>query len=506
MHANSPPQLPNGLDQCHALIHALAGDIQDLHARIDYLTRRLFGPRAERFDPNQLHLFQNLEAPAPEALPVEKEVPSKSKRKGHGRKPLPKDLPRTRVEHDVTPEEKVCPGCGADKVRIGEEVSEQLDYIPASLHVIEHVCLKYACKNCQEHVVQGQKPAQPIEKGLAAPGLLAQVITSKYCDHLPLHRQEAIFARHGVELSRKTLCDWALQSAQVLRPVVDAMIARVLQSRVIHTDDTPVQVQEKGKKRRTHRAFLWVYAGDAEHPYTTYDFTWTRGREGPEHFLHYKDELRCYRGYLQADAYAGYDRLYRDRAIIEVGCWAHARRKYYDARMTEPVHAHEAMRRIKELYALEAEAKEAGGDATALYARREEYAKPKLEEFKQWVEETYSAVLPKSPIGKACAYTLNHWAALMRYLDDGRLAIDNNLAERAIRPLVVGRNNWLFAGSRRGGQAAATLYSLIQSAKRHGIDPFAYLRDLLTRIPTHPNSRIDELFPDRWKALAQEGQ
>ena len=506
MHAELPPQLPDDIEQCHALLRAQAETIQELSARMDYLVRRLFGTRSERFDPNQLHLFEHDVQDAPsEAPPEEEKAKPTAKPKGHGRKPLPKDLPRRRVEHDVAPEEKVCPECRRDKARIGEEVSEQLDYVPASLHVIEHVCLKYACKHCQEHVVQGHKPPQPIEKGLAAPGLLSHVITSKYCDHLPLHRQEAILARHGVELSRKTLCDWVLQCASVLRPVVDAMNERVLQSHVIHTDDTPVQVQVKGKKRKSHRAFLWVYAGDEQHPYTVYDFTWTRNREGPERFLHYDDAAQCYQGYLQADAYPGYDRLYRERPIIEVGCWAHARRKYYDARSTNPVPAHEAVRRIKEFYEVEALAKEAGDDAAALHARREEYARPKLEAFKQWVEETYIAVLPKSPVGKACAYTLNHWTALTRYLDDGHLAIDNNAAERAIRPLTIGRKNWLFAGSKRGGAAAATLYSLIQSAKRHQLDPFAYLRDLLTRIPTHPNNRIDELFPDRWKTLTQEG-
>lgn len=507
MHAESSLQLPNDLEQCHALLRAQAETIQELSARMDYLTRRLFGTRSERFDENQLNLFeQNLEQ-TPETAPVEEETPpSSAKRKGHGRKPLPKDLPRKRVVHDVKPEDKICPECQRDKALIGEEVTEQLDYIPASLHVIEHVCLKYACKPCQEHVVQAKKPAQPIEKGLAAPGLLSHVITSKYCDHLPLHRQEAILARHGVELSRKTLCDWVLQSAEVLGPVVDAMKEHVLLSHVIHTDDTPVQVQVKGKKRKSHRAFLWVYTGDAAHPYTIYDFTWTRSREGPELFLRYDDEEKCYQGYLQADAYAGYDRLYLNRPIVEAGCWAHARRKYYDARTTNAVLGHEAVRRIKEFYEIEALAKNAGDDAEALQARRDEDARPKLEDFKKWVEETYIAVLPKSPIGKACAYTLNHWTALNHYLDDGHLAIDNNAAERAIRPLTVGRKNWLFAGSKRGGHAAATLYSLIESAKRHGIDPFVYLRDLLTRIPTHPNRSIDELFPDHWKALAKNGE
>ena len=505
MRTEALSQLPKDLEQCHALIQAQAETIEQLASRVDYLVRRLFGPRSERMDPNQLALFAEAAQALPEVESAEAEdAKFPPKRKGHGRKPLPKDLPRKRVEHDVSPEQKVCPECGEDKSRIGEDVSEQLEYVPASLYVIEHVCPKYACKRCQEYVVQGVKPAQPIDKGLAGPGLLAHVITSKYADHLPLHRQEAILARHGVDLSRKTLCDWMLQCATVLEPVVAAMKKEVLRSPVIHTDDTPVQVQVPGKKRKSHRAFLWTYVGDSDHPYTVYDFTWTRSREGPEGFLGYADEERCYRGYLQADAYSGYDRLYASRLIVEVGCWAHARRKFYDARVSAPVLGHEAVRRIKEFYAVEARAKQAGDDAAARQARREEEAKPLLDDFHAWVQEAYATVLPKSPIGQACAYTLRLRAALTRYLEDGRLAIDNNMAERAIRPLCVGRKNWLFAGSKRGGHAAATLYSLIETAKRHQLDPFAYLRDLLTRIPTHPNRRIHELTPDHWKALAQE--
>ena len=505
MQPQTPSQLPTDLEQCHALIAAQAATIAQLSSRVDYLVRRLFGPRSERIDPDQLALFEREDQELPEQQAVEEEeTKPQPKRKGHGRKPLPKDLPRKRVEHDVAPEQKVCPECGEDKTRIGEDVSEQLEYVPASFYVVEHVCPKYACKHCQEYVVQGAKPPQPIAKGLAGPGLLAHVITSKYCDHLPLHRLEQIFGRHGVDLSRKTLCDWVLRCAEVLRPVVTSMTDTVLRSPVLHTDDTPVQVQVPGKKRKSHRAFLWTYVGDGDHPYSIYDFTWTRSREGPESFLRYGDDERSYRGYLQADAYPGYDRLYATGDIIEVGCWAHARRKFYDARVSAPVLGHEAVRRIKQFYAVEAQAKEAGDAADARQARRQENAEPLLDDFHAWLQQAYAGVLPKSPIGQACAYTLRLWTALTRYLHDGRLAIDNNIAERAIRPLCVGRKNWLFAGSQRGGHAAATLYSLIESAKRHQLDPFAYLRDLLTRIPTQPSSPIQELFPDNWKVLAQQ--
>jgi transposase len=473
----------------------MARDIEQYQSRIDYLTRRLFGRSSERLDPSELTFFGDTnflgaeveEEPAPqETEETEKTRTSSSRR--NGRRPLPKDLPRKRIEHDVPAGEKVCCECGCDKKRIGEDTSEQLEYIPASLYVIEHVRVKYACPQCRGHVVQGEKPAQPIEKGLAGPGLLAHVITNKYCDHLPLHRQESIFARQGVDLSRKTLCDWMMQSAAVLEPVVKAMKREVLQSYSIHTDDTPVPVQDKGS---THRAYLWVYLGDAEHPYTIYDFTWTHSRDGPERFLD------GYEGYLQADAFSGYDRLYADGKIVEVACWAHARRKFFEAKTTAPVPAHQTLLRIKDLYAVEREAKDMELD-DRLAVRREK-AVPILEALGDWLRALQPDVLPKSPIGQAIQYALGNWTALNRYANDPLLKIDNNAAERALRTVVLGRKNWMFAGSERGGHAAATLYSLIASAKRTGLDPFAYLRDLLARVPTHPQRQIRELFPDRWK-------
>ena len=417
-------KLPDNVEQCHTLIRELARDIGQYQSRIDYLTRRLFGRSSERIDPAELTFFGEKDLlgapveqePPPQPSEATEPAPARPSRR-NGRRPLPKDLPRKRVEHDVSAEEKICAECGCDKKRIGEETSEQLEYIPASLYVIEHVRPKYACPQCQGHVVVGEKPAQPIEKGLAGPGLLAHVITSKYCDHLPLHRQEAIFARHGVEMSRKTLCDWVMQSAEVLEPVVKATKREVLKSFVVHSDDTPIPVQEKGK---THRAYLWVYIGDAQHPYTIYDFTWTRSRDGPLKFL------AGYEGYLQADAFSGYEPLYVDGTIIEVGCWAHARRKFFDAKMTAPVLAHQALLRIKALYDVEREAKEF--DAAERLALRREKAVPYLEAFATWLHKLQPHMLPKSPIGQAIEYTLGNWAALIRYTENGRLAMDNTVA------------------------------------------------------------------------------
>jgi transposase len=342
MPTDAPTTLPGDLESCHALIRALTQDLDRQQQRIEYLLRRLFGTRSERLDPNQLALFADApETPETQEEPAAGEQPASVKGKGHGRKRLSRDLPRKGVVHDIPEQEKVCPQ-GNPRVVIGEDVSEQLDFTPASYYVIEHVRPVYACIDpaCGCGVAQARKPAQPIEKGLAAPCLLAHVITSKYCDHLPLHRQERILARHGIDLSRKTLCDWTIQTAQFLAPVVAAMTVEVLKSKVLHTDDTPAQVQDKEKKRSTRKAYLWPYVGDNAHPYNVFDYTPTRSREGPEVFLEYfrgtREEPRC----LQCDAYPGYNGLFTaDRHLFEVACWAHARRKFFEAKTSDPVRA-----------------------------------------------------------------------------------------------------------------------------------------------------------------------
>ena len=493
--------LPDDVTQCHALIQELSATLHEeqhlrtrLQQQVDLLLKRLYGPRAERIDPKQLALFaqeliaaQETEAASEEEAPA----PTPAAKKGHGRKPLPQDLPRQRIVHDVPAHEKVCTECGADKTRIGEEVSEQVEYVPASLFVLEHVRPKYACPSCQEHVVVADKPAKVIEKGLPGPGLVAHVITSKYCDHAPLYRQEFMLARHGVELSRKTLCGWVLTAADKLHRLTELMKREVLVSKVIHTDDTPVRVQgDKDNGAFTGR--FWVYVGDETHPYTVYDYTPSRKRDGPAAFLD------GYRGYLQADAFGGYDGIYSSGDVIEVACWAHARRKFHEARSTDSNRAHQVLAWIRQLYDTERNAKKL--DADKRRAMREEKSKPLLYAMRRWFDEQRDKILPKSPIGEAMQYAINNWTALTRYLDDGVLDIDNNEAEQALRGIAIGRKNWLFLGSDRGGRAAAIHYTLIQSAKRHGLDPFAYLRDVLLRIATEPNIDLHQLLPDRWKA------
>jgi len=511
--------LPEDVSLLHQMIQELVDLLRDkdrrighLEHRLGQLLRRLYGRRSEKIDPSQLALFQELIDEAIESGPAAPEAPAEPaepRRRGHGRRKLPEDLPRKREVHDVPPEEKICSCCGKEKELIGEEVCEQLEYVPASVYVRQIVRLKYACRHCEEGVVTADKPREPIEKGLPGPGMLAHVITSKYCDHLPLHRQEGIFRRFGLHLPRSTLCGWMGQAAVLLTPLYDVAVAEVLDSKAIGTDDTPVKVQDPEREGMLRTGRIWVYVGDETHPYTVYDYTTSRSRDGPVAFL------GEYEGYLQADAFAGYDGIYAGQTVRELLCWAHARRKFYDARDSDAERSLVALGYIRSLYKVEARAKElfaAQGDvegaealsAIRLRLRREESV-PILEKFEQWMREQTSGtaaggvVLPKSPMGTAIGYCLSNWEALKRYTQDGDLAIDNNAAERALRGIAVGRKNWLFFGSDNGGRTAAVLFSLVASAKRHGLDPFAYLRDVIGRISDHPARRIADLLPDRWK-------
>jgi transposase len=515
--------LPDDLETAHQLIRELLETLgQQIHLnaklqhQLEQLLRHRYGRKSERVDPAQLSLFaQGILAqaepepePEPEPDPASEPTPPPSaprrQKKGHGRKPLPASLPREPVLHDVPPEQLPCPDCGTLRCRIGEEVREQLEYVPASLVVLEHIRPKYACPDCAAHVVIAERLPEPIEKGLPGPGLMAHVIINKYADHLPLYRQEGILLRQGVEISRSTMCDWMAVAAELLSPIVTLMLAKVLESRVVQNDDTPVKVQDHaGKGIKTGR--LWDSIGDHDHPYVVYTYTPDRSGAGPAAIF------EGYEGYLQADAYSAYDALFTSGTIIEVGCMMHARRKFYEARTSDPPRAHRALAWIKLLYDVEREAKEEheaeGYEAfvAARHALREERSRPIFQRLHDWLEAEAPKVLPKSPIGEAIRYALNHWAALERPLDEGFLELDNGACERAFKPVALGRKNWLFAGSDRGGETAAVLMSLCTTCKDLKIDPQAYLRDVLDRISTHPARRIEELLPDRWQALRQAG-
>jgi transposase len=513
-----PHHLPaevNLLQQIVLQLLQAAEDKDQLVARLQHqlaqLLRYRYGQKRERIDENQLFLFaaqllaaslQTNAIPSGEEPAANsslnsggKEKTEKPERRGHGRKPLPKSLERRRVVFDLEESQQQCQHCHTPMQKIGEDVSERLEFIPASLQIIEEVRPKYACaKGCG--VLAAPKPAAPIEKGLPGPGLLAHVTVSKYGDHLPLNRMESIFQRHGVELSRKTMCDWMAACAELVSPVWERMKEIVLTSKAVQTDDTPVPVRDRNLTR-TRTGRIWTYVGDRNGPYIVYDYTGNRSREGPEEFL------RGYSGFLQADAYAAYDAMFTNprRSLTEIACWAHSRRYFFEAQTSDLCRATVMLAYIQLLYEVEREAR----NATAEQRRelRQAKSRPILQDIKNYLQTEKPKVLPKSPMSVAIDYTLSNWEALLRYTEDGDLEIDNNRAERSLRSIVVGRRNWLFYGSDKGGRTGAVLSTLIASCKRLGIEPFAYLRDLFTRISTHPNHQLDELLPDKWLVAQQ---
>lgn len=559
-------------------------ELDGVRDRLDQLLRRLYGPRAEHWDPRQPLLFPEmaelLKQPEPELASQDSAKNGQAgKRRGHGRQQLPEHLPRKRTVLDVAEADKRCPCCGDARSLIGEDVSSRLDYEPASMFVAETVRPKYACGKCETGVVTAPLPPQTIDKGLPGPGLLAHVVVSKYADHLPLYRQEHMITRHGVPLSRSTLCDWMAQAADILRPLHERMRQEVLLSVVVNCDATGVNVQDETLPGKTRKAFFWTIIGDAFHPYRVFIYTPNQKGDGPLSIL------GGFAGWLQVDASTTYNALYRSwPGITEVGCWAHARRGFFDAKDSNPLPAHEALARIGRLYAFESESKkltlgqrlliladpgdaeqesrlagiadyaerlrkmhervqelraaevawnQARGDAAmpiadrlACWDRKELlavsvdhesfvltrlklrrfFSVPKLEALKLWLDQQINvADLPDSALGKAMAYAKNNWQALVRYTLDGALDIDNNVSERTLRQVAIGRKNWLFLGSDQGGKTAEVHISLVATCKALGIEPFTYLRDILTRLPSHPADRLDELLPDRW-AQAQRRQ
>jgi transposase len=506
-----------------ASLHDRDRDNEALRHRINLLLRRLYGPRGERFDPDQPLLFAEMGTGQDTAQEVRTEPPAptepKRRCRPHGRRRLPESLPREPRHHELSEAERLCPHCGKVRIDIGTDRSEQLDYRPASLIVIEHFVHKYTCPCCnkrpsysqeqsppgpsscqlldsREVVIAAPKPVMPIAKGLPGPGLLAHLIVSKCVDHLPLHRLERVYQRQGLFLHRSTLCDWMEACARLLRPLYDLMVSVVMQSRSLHTDDTRVKMQELV----THllsTARMWVYLGDAAHPFNVFDFTLNRKRDGPQKFL------ANYQGYLHADAFSGYDALYlpdpRTAAarIIEVACNAHARRKFYEARGSDTLRSHQALAFYRQLYELERQAKDFS-DVQRLQIRQE-LSLPILEQFHQWLLAQRPEVLPKSPMREAISYALNNWGALVRYTEAGFLAIDNNVAEREMKRMAIGRKNWLTVGSPRGSQTAAVLFSFTSTCQRLGVEPWAYLQDALTCLPTMPAGQYGDLLPDHWQ-------
>lgn len=509
----APEQLPDDpavlkrmILELLATLHERDRDLEAARARLQQLLQRLYGPRSERFDPNQPLLFADVDpatatAEAATAPPPVDAAAARPQRQGHGRKPAPKNLPHEPVHHRLSEAELPCPACGTPRVEIGTATTEQLDYRPASLFVLEHIEHKYACPCCSNQgtpqIAAATKPAQPLGKGSPGAGLLAYLIVSKYLDALPLYRLEQILLRQGLDLSRKTTCDWMAQCARRLEPLYDLMKDAVLRSRVLHTDDTPVKFLGAAPGATT-QGRIWAYLGDPHHPYNVFDFTPNHKRAGPQQFL------ANFTGYLQADAFSGYDALYLPQAapgvprIHEVACNAHARRKFYEARSSAAAGAHQALAYYGRLYEIERQAKTLP-EALRLQLRQD-LAVPILEEFHGWLVAQQRDALPKSPFGEAVTYALNQWEALCRYTTAGFLAIDNNWAEREMKRLAIGRKNWLFFGSVQGGRTAASLFTFTATCHRLGVEPWAYLQDVLTRLPTTAATALPDLLPDRWLA------
>jgi transposase len=488
--------LPENVEELKAIILDLEQRhlfrIEFLEERIRLLTKELFGPKSEKrpqeSELRQLQLFNEAEAVVAEEKKEEPTLVPAHTRQRPKRKPLPKELPRIDEIHDIPEENKIC-DCGALKSCIGEEVSEKLDIIPAKIQVVRQVRLKYACKNCEgveseEPTVQiAPPPPQIIPKGIATPGLLAHIAVSKYCDALPLYRQEKIFSRYGIEISRSTMSSWMVMVADHSKLLRELLQRELVAGLLVNADETPVQVLNEPGRKNTTKSYMWVFrGGNPEKPVILFWYSQTRSGDVP------KEVLEGFHGYLQTDDFSAYEALAGE--TLRVGCFAHTRRnfvKVIEARGAEAKKktgsAEVALDYIGNLYKIERFARDAELPPDEIKELRKEKAEPILREFKAWMEECIRLTPPKGLLGKALNYALSNWSKLIRYLEDGNIPIDNNVAENAIRPFVIGRKNWLFAGHPNGAHAAATLYSLIETAKSCGLEPYQYLRHIFEKIP-----------------------
>jgi transposase len=482
-----------------------------LRERVHQLQHQIYGRKSEKFSLGdgfeQYVLFEESEMPEESEnnkSEVEEEitVPEHKRKKG-GRKPLPEEFPRVEVVHDLSEEEKMC-ACGCQRSRIGEEVSEQLEMQPAQFRVLRHIRYKYACKNCEgvenaegEGAVKiAPVPVQLIPKSIATPSLLSYIFVSKFCDALPFYRQEKLFDRIGFEISRATMCHWAVKVSDKCKDLLELLRSEVLSGPLINIDETTLQVLHEPGRRFDSKSYMWVFRGGApDKPVYVYIYSESRSGDVAANFLDF------YHGYVQTDGYSGYDYLDRREGIIHLGCWSHVRRKFKDVERAGDQFANgglarEALYKIGQLYRIEKEARVNGLDADELYLERQKRSKPLLYEFERWLKENALKASPKTSLGKAFSYTLSQWHRLVGYVLDGRLRMDNNLAENAIRPFVVGRKNWLFNDQPDGATASATLYSLIETAKANDLEPYKYLCYLFDRLPFAQSTEdLQKLLP-----------
>lgn len=497
--ASTLPDSPDFLKEIIVDLHEQISDLQVAHDKqtdilleqIQHLRVQLFGSKSEQGLATNAQPLPLFDLPEPDLDEQEEQtivVPAHQRRKS-GRKPLPEDLPRIEKVHDIDEADKVC-GCGCELSRIGEEVSEKLDIIPARIQVIRHIRPKYACKHCEG--VQNDGPAVKIApvaptlipKSIATGGLVAFIMTGKFVDHIPFYRQEKQFSRLGVEISRTSMCNWAMQAAAACQPLLNLLQDTIVESSYVNIDETPVQVLKEPGRDPTQKSYMWLFRrGDPDKPVLIYQYHPTRGGEVVRDFLG-----TDYRGVVQTDGYSGYDFLDRKEGVVHIGCWAHARRKFMDVIKAQGKNrksgsADKAMSFIKKLYRLEKEAKKKNLSPEAVRRMRQEKAKPILADFKKWLDIKATRTPPKGLLGKAIKYSLNQWSRLISYVDNGLVQPDNNMAENSIRPFVVGRKNWLFSGTVQGAQASALLFSLIETARANGLEPYAYLRHIFDKLP-----------------------
>jgi transposase len=519
----TPESWPTDPQQCHDLLSRLTQQVEDLQAALDEAAkihnqavqeheqsieelrqqlelyrRYVFGPRRERLveAPGQGHLFE-LDMIESVALPPEPPArdPKATARPRQSRKLDYDKLPQVRIPHDIPEADKICSHCGEAKTCIGEDEARVLNFIPAHFELQVHVLPKYACSHCRDGVVAPEGPPRALSGCIAGAGLLAQVVVSKFADHLPLYRFEDISTRYGLHLPRSTLCDWVSKVADLLKPLYQLEKELVQQASVIWTDDTYVTVLG-GEKPGSHKGRFWIYIGPTAFPFDVYDFTEDHKRDGPSRFL------ANYVGYLQADAFSGYDGIYTGSGgqILEVACWAHARRKFFEARSSSPVEASLILQIIQRLYEVEDRARPLEDEARR--SMRQTESVPILERLRGELDRLASRLLPKLALAQAITYATNQWKALCRYTEDGRLTIDNNVSERRLRDQAIGRKNWMFLGSDEAGPRAAVLCTIIAGAKRHRLEAWAYLHDVILQlsVDASPES-LARLLPDRW-ALA----
>lgn len=495
-------ELQNKSTSLALLVEQQRAEIQSLVTQVRSLKNHVFGKKSERFVPEtQSALF-----PLPEAafftdeLPLSTPVAAHERASRKGRKPLPVNLPRERIEHE--PETKECSGCGKEMTKIGEEITEQLEYVPARFVIIEHVKIKRACSCCKNEIVQGQLPAgtQVIEKGRAGPGLVTHILVSKYCDHQPLNRLEQIFARHGIEIPRQRMCDWiGVAVEQILLLIAQSLKKSIRGSPYIRVDETGLDVQTAEKIGELHRGQLW---GMLSHEKDVY-FEYASTRSGSVA----RDLLSRVTAYVQSDQFSGYNVLSDESGVIRVGCWDHVRRKFFDAKESADLRSKAVLELIGKLYRIERDYKECckkekrSINYEERHVLRQKKSKPVLDSLKEFLDQLALATLPKSPLGKALQYALPQWTQLSVFLDNGIVELSNIGIEQQIRPIALARNNWFYAGNERGAKWAAVMFSLIGTCKLNGINPYEYLLDVLKRAPTMPRSAIEtELTPRAWKA------